>query len=213
MTRSYLHYPLMDGYIHNWLVAGPQAIEVTELERFTGPQYKLHIAQHYYQPEAGIQGEPIEYGRYQYGEASGNWSYVRTRHDHLVDLSVFHHITHYLVAWAYAEIDSPHTQEVTFILTTNGPADLWINDRHAHRQEHFFHQSPNRVRFQAQLEPGINRLLVRMEEVAARECPYAMALQLIGFQCRQDGKEKVVHIPTSLPDPLRRLKLELLFEA
>jgi hypothetical protein len=213
MRRKYLHYPLVDGYVHNWLVAGPQAIEVQELEIFTGPQYKLQIAQHYYQPEMEITSKPVEYGSYQCGEFQGKWSYVRTRHDHLVDLSVFHHITHYLRAWAYTEIRSSREQEVTFVLTTNGPADLWINEGHVHRQEHFYHQIPNRVRFQARLEPGINRLMVRFEEVAARECPYGMALQVVGFKFRKGMENKVVRIPTGAPDPLRRMKLELLFEA
>jgi len=213
MQKNYLHYPLVDGYIHNWLVLGPQAIEVKELERFSGPQYKLQIAQHFFQPEMGLPGNPIEYGSVKYEEFTGNWQYVRTRHDHLVDLSVFHHITHYLRAWAYTEIASPAEQEVTFILTTNGPADIWINDQHVHRQEHFYHQIPNRVSFQTSLKSGINPLMVRFEEVAARECPYSMALQLVGFQPKQGAEDKVVRIPTGAPDPLRRMKLELLFEA
>jgi hypothetical protein len=213
MTENRLQYPLVNGYIHNWLVAGPQAIRVTDLERFTGPNYKLQIAQYFYQPEPGFEGEPVEYGIVQYGDISDRWRYVRTLHDHLVDLSVFHHITHYLRAWAYTEIDSPAEQEVTILLTTNGPADLWINDQHVHRQEHFFHQTPNRVRFQARLGAGVNRLLVRIEEVAARECPYAMALQLLDFRAAEGAAEKVVSIPTNTPDLLRRMKLELLFEA
>ena len=213
MKRIILRYPLVNGYIHNWLVAGPQAIEVQYLHRFSGDQYKLQIAQEYYQPEMGIQGKPVEYGIYQCGDFDGKWRFVRTRHDHLVDLSVFHHITHYLRAWAYAEIDSPKKQEVTGILTTNGPANVWINDQPVHRQEHFFHQIPNRVRFQANLKTGINRLMVRFEEVAARECPYGMALQLLDFHAREGSEDQVVRIATNAPDALRRLRLELLFEA
>jgi hypothetical protein len=213
MRRQYLHYPLINGYIHNWLVAGPQSIEVQNLNSFTGPDYKLKIAKHYYQPELDIKGKPIEYGDYRCGSFKGKWSYVRTRHDHLVDLSVFHHITHYLRAWAYTEIRSQQDQEVTFTLTTNGPADLWINGQHTHRQEHFYHQIPKRVQFQARLSSGLNRLMVRFEEVAARECPYSMALQLTGFKCKEGAEDKVVQIPTGAPSALRRLKLELLFEA
>jgi hypothetical protein len=213
MTEITLHYPLVNGYIHNWLVAGPQAIEVAELERFSGAEYKLQIAQYYYQPEYGLQGNPIEFGACQYGDFNGKWRYLRTLHDHLVDLSVFHHITHYLRAWAYTEIDSPFDQEIDFVLTTNGPADVWINDCHVHRQEHFYHQTPKRVGFRAQLKEGISQLKVRFEEVAARECPYSMALQLQGFQAREAAEEKVVGIPTGAPNLLRRMKLELLFEA
>ncbi|MFZ6030932.1 MAG: hypothetical protein ACOYYS_24765 [Chloroflexota bacterium] len=208
-----LEYPLVEGYIHNWLVAGPVAIEVKDLHRFTGPDYKTQIAQHFHRPDAGIAGEPAEFGAYRAAETEGQWRYLRTLHDHLVDLSAFYHITHYLCAWAYSEIDSPIEQELTFVLTTNGPADLWINGQHIHRQVHFHHQAPNRVRFPARLQAGANRLMVRMEEVAARECPYAMALQLLNFQAGEGGLEKAVRIPTLAYDVPRRLKLELLFEA
>jgi hypothetical protein len=213
MRRDALHYPLVGGYIHNWLVAGPQAVEVKDLQRFRGSDFKLQIAQANYQPQLELQGEPVENEACRRGEFEGYWRYLRTLDDHLVDLSVFHHITHYLRAWAYCEIDSPLEQEVSFILTTNGPADVWINAVHVHRQEHFYHQPPNRVRFSASLAAGANRIMVRFEEVAARECPYAMALQLVDFQARQGAEDKTVGIPTSAPDPLRRLKLELLFEA
>jgi hypothetical protein len=57
MTVSYLEYALHDGYIHNWLVAGPQAIAVLDPDHYTGgePERKLQIAQHHYTPENLIQ--------------------------------------------------------------------------------------------------------------------------------------------------------------
>ena len=213
MSENRLHYALVDGYVHNWLVAGPQAIEVKDLERFPGSDFKLQIARQYYQPNHGIEVEPIEYGVCNVDEFNDKWRYIHTLQDHLVDLSVFHHITHYLRSWAYTEINSPSGQEVRMILTTNGPADVWINDQHIHRQEHFFHQIPQRVDFQAKLFEGVNKILIRIEEVAARECPYAMALQILDFQAGEGSDDKVVSIPSGAPDLLRRLKLELLFEA
>ena len=74
--------------------------------------------------------------------------------------------------WAYTEIVSPAEQIVTCVLTTNGPADVWLNGAHIHRQEHFHHQLPKRIAFDLPLQPGPNKLLVRFERVAARECPY-----------------------------------------
>jgi hypothetical protein len=213
MKLGYLEYPLANGYIHNWLVAGPQAVEVTELERFTGPKWKTQIVKHYYQPESGVKNRPAESAKCKLGDFKGEWRYIRTRDDHFVDISAFYHLTHYLRAWAYAEVNSPVEQDLEMILTTNGPADLWINDQHVHRQEHFFHQIPNRVKLTAHLIKGVNCLLVRIEEVAARECPYTMALQLIGFQTAKGKEDKVVRIPTTAPNPFRRLQLELLFEA
>lgn len=213
MKIGYLEYPLVDGYIHNWLVTATKAVEVKDLERFAGPDWKLQLVRAYTQPEPGIEGEPAEYAPYKAGDLEGKWEYRRTKDDHFVDLSAFYHLVHYLRAWAYTEIQSQVDQEVDLVLTTNGPADLWINDQHVHRQEHFYHQIPNRVKLTARLSKGVNRLLVRMEEVAARECPFSMALRLVNFQVKAGKERKVVRIPTVAPDPIRRLKLEMLFEA
>ena len=213
MTINTLEYPLVNGYIHNWIVAGPQAVEVKDLQRFTGPDWKMQVARHYYQAEVGLEDTPVEYTKVKVGDFEGEWNYVRTKVDHFVDLSAFYHLTHYLQAWAYTEIASPAAQEISFTLTTNGPADLWINDQHVHRQEHFYHQIPKRVKFTARLAEGTNRLMVRMEEVAARECPFSMALHLGGFETGEGEEEKVVRIPTNAPDLLQRMRLELIFEA
>ena len=61
MKIGTLEYPLADGYIHNWIVAGPQAVEVKDLERFTGPDWKMQIAKHYYQEQPGLDSTPVEY--------------------------------------------------------------------------------------------------------------------------------------------------------
>ena len=41
MSISYLKYPLENGYVHNWLVVGPQATLVADLDRYTGADYKF----------------------------------------------------------------------------------------------------------------------------------------------------------------------------
>jgi len=210
MRKQTLGYPLVQGYIHHWLVAGPQVLRVEQLHRFGNPPDKLQIARQYHQAEIGITGRPIEYGEYRIGKIKNNWRYVRTPHDHLIDLSAFHAAPRFLRAWTYTEIESPVEQEVTFLLTTHGPADMWINDQHVHRQEHFHSQMPNTVHFQVLLKDGTNRLMVRFEEVAIRECPFSMALQLLGFQA--GSEDKIVYIPTSVTAPRYRLKMESLFE-
>ena len=97
-----LEYPLVNGYIHNWLVAGPKAIEVQDLERFTGSDWKPQIARHYFQPEFGLEGEPAENEKCNAAGFEGEWRYLRTLDDHFVDISVFYHLTHYLCAWAWS---------------------------------------------------------------------------------------------------------------
>ena len=142
------------------------------------------------------------------GDLEAQWEYVRCKDDHFVDLSLFHHICHYLRAWAYTEIVSPAEQSVTCILTTNGPADVWLNGAHVHRQEHFYHQLPKRVPFELTLQPGPNKLLVRFEQVAARECPYAMAMQIVGAP---SADSLSVRLPTTISPVKRRQSLERAF--
>jgi hypothetical protein len=214
MSVYYAKYDLRNGYIDNWLVAGPQAIEVTDLERFTGDDFKLQIARHYYEDDAGITRAPLENAKFSVGgDEELTWRYFRCADDHFVDLTAFYHICHYLRGWAFARLVSPAAQQVTLVLTTNGPADVWLRDQHVHRQEHFYHQLPHSVSFPATLEEGPNDILVRVEEVATRECPYAMALQIVG-PAGNDGVEQiVVHLPTSNENLARRRRLEQVFEA
>lgn len=205
---AYLEYPIANGYIHNWIVAGPHAVEVQNLDLFTGPDWKLQIARQFYRLEPGIMTHPAEAAPCKTEGYEGTWKYVSTKDDHFVDLTAFYHITHYLRAWAYARLSWAEAGEVQMVLTTNGPADVWINGTHCHRQEHFHHQKAHSVRFQASLRGGENEILIRMEEVAARECPFSMAL-------RVEDPGGMVRLPTSInKDRIdRRIALERAIES
>ncbi|MBN1218023.1 MAG: hypothetical protein JXM69_03760 [Anaerolineae bacterium] len=208
MANLYLNYKLHHGYLHHWLVAGPQAIPVSNLNHFQGEDFKLQIVRHYHQPESGVTQTPVDQATFRVGDTELKWNYLRCRDDHFVDLSAFYHTCHYLQAWTYARVASATSQKVTFILTTNGPADVWLNGHHIHRQEHFYHQLPHRVPFQATLHEGHNEILVRFEAVATRDCPYAMALQIVGLPA-----ETPVFLPTTHEDVTRHHTLEQMFEA
>ncbi len=206
---SYLEYQLQNGYIHNWLVAGPQATPVADLDRFEGADFKLQIARHYYEPKPGLAQPPAERDSFSSGDTTLTWRYVRCLDDHFVDLTAFYHTCHYLRAWAYALVACPAPQAVTCVLTTNGPADVWLNGEQIHRQEHFHHQLPHSVSFQAMLRDGRNEILVRCEEVAVRECPYAMALRIV----ERASEATPVLLPTLAEQVARRQLLERVFEA
>ena len=209
MAVEHLSYPLVRGYIHNWLTAGPRPIQVENLEQFSGPEfYKLQIARHYYDPEPGVSGQPAEGAAFSAGDFEGRWVYYPCKLDHFVDLTAFYHLTHYLQAWAYAQVVCPQGCEALLTLTTNGPADLWLNGQHCHRQEHFSHQIPRSETFEAPLAQGVNEILIRFEEVAARECPYAMALRLTGQHGEDLGEACSVQLPTTLQPLDRRKALE-----
>jgi hypothetical protein len=195
----YVGYDLQNGYIHNWLVAGPQAIPVqtviasrspeqsegaakqspsrkdeiassqkpvlseaegTLLAMTRAEQLQLQIAHHYFEEDSGVTQLPVQGETLAVGDAELTWNYVRCLDDHFVDLSAFYPTCHYLRAWAYARVVSPASQEVTFILTANGPADLWLNGQHIHRQE---------VTTQAVIASEAKQSPSRKEEIASSQ--------------------------------------------
>ena len=208
MSIQYVRYELTNGYIHNWLVAGPQAVPVLDLERFQGEDWKLQIARHHSQPESGVVQPPVQDEPFEIGDAKLAWNYFRCDDDHFVDCTAFYHTCHYLRSWAYSRVVSPSPQTVTCILTTNGPADVWLNGEHVHSQEHFHHQIPHSVSFQTRLVKGHNEFLVRFVEVAARECPFSMALQIGGL-----ASGAFVFIPTFFESVASRQTVETAIEA
>ncbi len=179
-TTPYLEYELQNGYIHNWLVIGPLETPVQGAEDGNEHHRKVQIAQERENTNLAIQDPPVDRAYATLEDTELRWRYVRCLDDHFVDLSTFHHEWHYLQAWAYTILSVIDAVDADFILTTNGPADVWINGNHVHRQAHFSHQAPQSVAFSAALQAGANDIIVRFEEVAARECPYVMALHVAG---------------------------------
>lgn len=208
MSVYHVRYELENGFVHNWLVAGPEAIPVLDLDQYKGDDCKLQIARRYYEPDSAVAEPPVENQPFRAGDATFDWTYYRCDDDHFVDCTAFYHTCHYLRVWAYSQVVSPAAQEATCILTTNGPADVWLNGQHVHRQEHFHHQLPHSIPFRAHLAQGPNEFLVRFEEVAARECPFAMALRVVDL-----APEAFVFIPTLHEGVARRETVEKAIES
>ncbi|RIK39473.1 MAG: hypothetical protein DCC55_17945 [Chloroflexi bacterium] len=208
-----LEYPLAAGYIHNWLVAGPYALEIDNLASFAGEDFKAKIAAAHFRPDLPFAETPAEQSRFvlrdERGEHPFTWQVGHTLEDHFVNLTGFYHTCHYLCAWAYAEVTVDEACAVTATLTTNGPADLWLNGTHCHRQAEFQLQLPYRRSFTLNLQAGCNTVLVRFENVAARACPYVMALHLAGV----DDTTAKVTLPSAMPLFERRQRLANVFAA
>ncbi len=213
MAIYHIGYDLQDGYIHNWLVAGPQAIPLPNPAPPAGQEFRLQTARRYAEGDAGVTQPPVERGTLALGDTQLTWHSVRCLDDHLIDLSDFYPTWHYLRAWAYARVVSPTSQEVTFTLTAHGPADLWLNGQHLHRQELFSGHIPHSDSFPAPLQEGPNEILVRFEQVAQGGCPYAMALRIVGFS--PDTAPETVRVLLPIPDQAvaHRQTLERVFEA
>lgn len=207
-TPVWLTYPLVDGFIHDWLTAGPLALPVDDLDQFTGADYKLKIARSRYRPTSEVNETPLERAAFSPAQATEplTWRVYRCQDDHFVDFSRFHHTCHHLISWAFCRVDSAQAQTVAAQLTTNAPADIWVNGNHAHRAEHFSHQLPATSATSFDLAAGENTILVRFEGIAVRECPYVMALKV-------DGDGLAVALPTTLEPVALRQKLESVMAA
>jgi hypothetical protein len=210
MAMPYLEYELQNGYVHNWLVAGPLESDVEGPSSPGQSEHhrKLEIAEDIHNPDLQVEETPSYNGEFEINDQTLTWQYVRCRDDHFVDRSTFRHTWQYLRTWAYAQLDCFEGQEVTFVLTTNGPADVWINGEHVHRQAHFHHQLPVSVAFKATLEDDVNEVVVRFEAVAARECPYVMALEVREI----DPMDVTVRISSNTERTVRHMMLERVFE-
>ncbi len=215
MSVNYLVYPLKDGYIHNWLVAGPKVIQIRGPDRVKQDEnsYKLQISQQYYREitgEATLSEPPVDQGIIEIEGEKLYWNYVRCQEDHFIDVSNVNPTWQHMQSWAYTEIKSHSVFPVTIVLTTRGMADIWLNGKHIHHQENY---SPDLVstRIVASLEQE-NRLLVRFEQVAVRECENVLAIQLVDLPSKEAAGAISICVPTNALYPLRHQALEEIFQ-
>lgn len=223
MGISYVAYNLKDGFVNHWLAAGPQVIPIKDLDAATGRNLKEQVIKKYYQKRSGITKDPVERGPlteglFTIGEYEGSWSYYRCQDDHFVDHSAGYQQPGYLRSWAYTQLVTQVAQEAIFILTTNGPADLWLDNRHIHRQEHLQNPFPKSVEFKVMLKEGRNPILIRFEAVNSSECQDVMALRICqSADPDTNGAGSLIsgihiEIPTLIEDINRRNELEESFE-
>jgi len=221
MPVSYIPYELQNGYIHHWLIAGPQLLTLDDPNALFGADAKLRLAQRYHTDNSGITRQPVEPGPlpeadFTVGDYTVRWAYMTCAEDHFVDgdsLLAFTDpdpLPHYARAWAYIEIQPAQAGPATLILTTYGPAVVWINDTPCYRYAAFgFHQAS----FTADLVEGHNAILVRFEQVAGGpdKLPHAFALRIVDAPGDVARSVARVQLPTIIEDVNYRNKLERIF--
>jgi hypothetical protein len=216
-TLTDLTYPLgATGHIDHWLVAGPFAFPVPDLDRYGVPpatgfdsDYKLQILRDLHQPGPDVTAPPTEGETLTLRGQAHPWQYARCRDDHQVDLSTFCHICHHLVGYAYAVLETATGGATPLVLDSNGPADLWINGEHIGRHEQIGLQDPRRALFAATLRQGRNEILVRFEAAATRACPFTLALRATEIS---PATTRVL-LPTDTADVARRQAFAAIVEA
>ncbi len=220
MELSYLRYELADGYIHNWLVAGPQRIPVSASGHDEARETKALAAAAPVVTDSGITEEPAEWSRFfghkvTIGDYEGVWSYLRTEEDHFVDLSEVTPVCQLLRAWAFTQVDLGVGKDVLVSLTAYGAADVWVNDRHVFRHD-AAHPGKQTVSFTTPFSAGHNQILIRFEQVALGACTFAVALRVTSprsVAAAVSLRGAAVTIPTTIAPVRRRRELERTFDA
>ena len=220
MELSYLRYELADGYIHNWLVAGPQRMPAPDSDCDDASGSKGLASTTPDVTETGLSEAPAEWSRFlvhrvKIGDFEGAWSYLRTEEDHFVDLSEVTSTRQLLRAWAFTQVEIPSAQDVVLSLTAFGPADVWLNDRHVFHHDVTQPQAET-LSFTVSLDAGRNSILIRFERVGEDACTLAVALRVASLRPRgaataPRGAEIV--IPTTISPVKRRRELERTFDA
>lgn len=215
---SYLEHRLVNGYVHNWLVAGPRVLPVPVLKSFPGngddrqlERIYQHLPEETRQHTVDLSVEPQEMTDVEVGESRLTWRYLRCLDDHLVDLSGSYPLWNYLSAFAYTVIKLPSAQKAAFTITTNGPADVWVNGAHVHRQDGFSPDEPASSRTEVDLREGENQVSVRFEMLGVRACPFSLALRVTGLS-EEAERDVQVLVPTGARYPRRHEIVEETFE-
>lgn len=196
MTQSFLRYPLQAGYIHNWLIAGPQLISTNYRDRdapVSGTQQVAACAP----PDSGIAEAPCERAQFTVGgDAAGGpqltWRYFCCDDDHLLDPTGADPLPRPLRAWAYSEVVAPADLPTCLALYSFGPAQVWLNGHLAVYHQGHDGSILHRLVTEVNLVKGINTILVCMEQLRDGSTPIAVALQL----CSTGHPPLKVRIPT-----------------
>jgi hypothetical protein len=220
MSYERIHYELHDGFIHTWLVTGPQHTSIEmDVEQNSASWrlktlgrcaesagYDLDLTTDPVEPATPAEDEIIA------GGYTGRWSIVHCLEDHYVDLSDATQPGQ-LRAWASTGLKSSGPQRVTFTLTTTDFADVWVNGMHVHRALRTTSGplSPNTRcvtgAFEVSLAEGINDVVVRFETVTPGPAPFVLALHVTAELA------PTVALPTLISPVDRRRHLEAVFQA
>jgi len=211
MTISYLEYELVDGFIHNWAVAGPFTTSLPAVESSNAEEITSRVRQ-FYTPDSQVSTLPVDQETIEIDGSPLTWRYTRCAIDHYIDVSAFYPNWTYAKTLAFTILKAPSTGKVNFILNTFGPADIWLNQTHLLRNEALAGSTLQNVPFEAELVEGENQILVRFEAAGVRNCPHAMALRLIQLPAQWADKAPAVRVPSLAFYPSRQRTLEALFE-
>lgn len=217
MHSRFVRYPIENGFLDHWLAAGPYAVAVPDAHRHPDDSSKLEVVRQFHETDSGITRLPVERGPLTEGafrlrDYEGVWTTVHCREDHFVDHTALCPACHYVRSWAYAEVVAHEATAARLVLTSQGPADIWLCGEHVHRQEYFSDRAPRAGHVDIQLRRGANPVLVRFEGLAVGGCPHAMAMRIETPRSSGPAEGLRLRLPTTMEKLIRRNALEQAFQ-
>ncbi len=213
MTVKYLEYSLTNGFIHNWIITGP---ELTVLDEFPGKPFELEtqkerIFQKVPKPGLKFNQTPIERDQYKIDKTEFMWKYYRCSDDHLVHSTTVLPTWGLLTTWAYTKIIAPESPvSVEFKVIARGPVSIWLNDERVFFQDKFF-ENWQHFSVPITLQPH-NDLFVRMDQVSTGESALQFGLEISGFSSSEAEQNIKIQIPTKARFPHRYQHFENILE-
>lgn len=203
---QYLDYRLSNGYISNWLMAGPHCVPAAKGALGEEPECPPRLLEALGDPEDG----PAEYAALDLDQETLRWQYFRCAEDHWLDASGACPPGYRLQAYAYTELYAPAPQEVILTLQSKAAVILYAKGKVVLSKPVTLGENAS-VSAALALEKGNNRLLVCLAMPGQGLTPCTMALRVDpAAEGALDGL--AVWLPTRAKRPGRRLTFEDVFE-
>jgi hypothetical protein len=191
MSQKYLEYSLVEGFIHNWLVAGPHGYQ----EGQGLPTMPIH---------------PIERDLLQINEKEYRWKYSRCQEDHLTHLATSTQDRQLLKAWAYSLLKIPGQVNVVLVVETSSSVTIWLNDEQILNQPDPGAQGGQHRLPITLAETG--KILVELSGSAKGASALNFSMRVTEPGSEELFKEIKVLVPTNARFPHRYQALEKLLE-
>jgi hypothetical protein len=200
MPHNILEYDLVDGFIHNWLVAGP-LWTAEPLAEFPSPPAQA----------------PLERDSFEVSGQSLAWAYYRCLQDHLVDIAPLQAGDGCANAWAAVQLRAPVASSARLTVFAPAALQVWLNGEllqpvadpdlpsrpvgHAAWSCDAPLQQENALFIRFEAVPGQHAIAARVEGLAGQASASPEALQKL-----------VVCVPTRAMFPHRHMIFEQLFD-
>ncbi len=191
MSQKYLEYPLVEGFIHHWLVAGPHAYEEG-------------------QGVVPMPINPVERDELQIDHQEYRWKYSRCEEDHLTHFTTYTPTRRFLKAWAFSILKTPGPGRAVLVIESSSPLIFWLNE------EVVYNQAAPNEKGNLQTIPvdlaETNTLMIELAGSGIGECALNFSLRITEPNSDDFFQEIKVQIPTKARFPHRYQALEKLLE-